>query len=123
MAAAPTLCDRRAWHNLKVSEKAAALRAAGFNVAEGVRIRLISNQGTGYAVADYLAAKPGARFIQIGEVKTGDATLTTRQRENYGNGGIQILSGNAGAVGLELGQIIPGVYIGEDRFPGCPGNG
>nr|WP_238941164.1 RHS repeat-associated core domain-containing protein [Sphingomonas beigongshangi] len=33
-----SICERRDWHNLKVSEKVGALRAAGYSVAENVRI-------------------------------------------------------------------------------------
>jgi hypothetical protein len=54
------------------------------------------------------------------KLKTGGGGLTGPQPQNYGNGLAQILSNNAGALGLEYGDVIPVVFLGVDRFPGCP---
>jgi hypothetical protein len=59
IAARPTLCDRRNWHNLKTAEKVAALREAGFQVATEIRLRLLGPNKQGYAVADHIATLPG----------------------------------------------------------------
>ena len=81
---------------------------------------MLSANATGYAVADYMARRPGSRVITIGEVKTGDARLSPNQLLNYGNGIVQILGTNAASVGLVKGEMFPASYIGVDRFPGCP---
>jgi RHS repeat-associated protein len=118
---APTLCECGAWHNLKQAEKVAALQAAGFLVATNVRMRYLSPDVEGWAVADYWARRPGTDLIIIGEIKTGDAELTKRQREHYKDGIIQSQSRKTIPLGVKKGEFIPGTFIGVDRFPGCPG--
>jgi hypothetical protein len=71
-------------------------------------------------VARLPSTQPGLTVYQLGEVKTGGGDLSGRQRQNYGNGLAQILSNNAGALGLDYGDVIPVVFLGIDRFPGCP---
>jgi RHS repeat-associated protein len=119
-----SLCDMRAWHNLKVSEKVAQLRVAGWIVAENIRIQLVTPGVNRYAVADYIAMLPNQpvnnRWYKIGEVKTGNATLSRNQIENYKSGLIQILSYNATPLGLQYEEYINGEFLGVDRYPGCP---
>jgi uncharacterized protein RhaS with RHS repeats len=91
---APTLCQHRDWHNLKLAEKVAALQGAGYLVATNVAIRLLSANSSGFAVADYIATLPGSNVYQIGEVKTGNSVLSQRQLQNYGNGLVQIVGEN-----------------------------
>ncbi len=117
---APTLCQHRDWHNLKLAEKVAALQGAGYLVATNVAIRLLSANSSGFAVADYIATLPGSNVYQIGEVKTGNSVLSQRQLQNYGNGLVQIVGENGLPLGLEPGEFIQGYFIGVDRFPGCP---
>jgi hypothetical protein len=88
--------------------------------ADSQAIRLLTADSSGYAVADYIATLPESNVYQIGEVKTGNASLTMRQFQNYGTGFVQIVGNNGAPVGLEAGQIIPTIWLGEDRFPGCP---
>jgi RHS repeat-associated protein len=117
----PSLCDIRKWHDLKVSEKVAALEAEGYLVATNVRMRLVSNTDMqSYAVADYIATIPESNIYQVGEVKTGNGVLTRRQIENYAAGFIQILGNKAVSIGLYQNEIVSGSFIGVDRFPGCP---
>jgi hypothetical protein len=104
-----------------VSEKVAALQAEGYLVATNVSLRLVSNTDMqSYAVADYIATIPKSGIYQVGEVKTGNADLTRRQLANYATGFIQIIGNKGIPVGLYPNDIVPGVYIGVDRFPGCP---
>jgi RHS repeat-associated protein len=124
------ICERRDWHNLQVRERVAALRAAGFQVATNVAIRLIAPDGSGwngpgYAVADYIVKTPrtNAVYFRIGEVKTGQAQLTLRQIQHYGTGFAEVRSNNAAAFGVWKGDIIPVMYTGEDRAPSCPAPG
>jgi hypothetical protein len=118
--AGTTICQRRDWHNLKVAEKIAALQAAGFLVAPNVAIRLVSASSTTYAVADYIATIPDSGVYVIGEVKTGNAGLSENQLQNYGTGFAQVIGQNGLPVGLEPDEVIPVVWAGIDRFPGCP---
>jgi len=118
-----TICQRRDWHNLKVSEKVAALRAAGFAVAENVRIARFGSSPDSYAVADYIARAPESTPLSsiyyLGEVKTGNADLTPNQKIHYYSGLTQIRSSNATSIGLEKLEVIPVIWNGVDRFPGC----
>jgi hypothetical protein len=74
---------------------------------------------SGYAVADYIATMPESSIFLIGEVKTGGAALNRPQSRNYRTGAIQIIGNAALGIGLESGTIIPAIYRGVDRFPGC----
>jgi hypothetical protein len=117
-----TICQRRDWHDLQLAGQVGVLRAAGFLVAVGVAIRQLRPDNTsGYAVADYIATEPDSNVYVIGEVKTGNAGLTGPQRRNYRTGMIQIIGNGGLPVGLPSGVIIPAIYEGVDRFPGCPG--
>jgi RHS repeat-associated protein len=115
-----SICDRKAWHDAKVAERVIALRAAGFAVSTGVYIRVYNAQSQTYAITDYIATQPNSNIYLIGEVKTGAGELSRRQREHYKTGFIQIVGGNSEAVGLWKGEVISAVWVGEDRFPGCP---
>ena len=116
------ICDYRRWHDARVNEKVAALRAAGFGVAENVRLARYPSPGSDYAVADYIARAPsglGGKYF-IGEIKTGSADLSPGQTVHYYSGLIQIRSSNATNIGLLKGEVIPVVWQGIIRFPGCP---
>lgn len=77
-----------------------------------------------YAVADYIAlalgSTPNDRVWYLGEVKTGNAGLSRNQHINYYSGLTQIRSGNASHIFLDMGDVIPVIWDGVDRFPGCP---
>jgi hypothetical protein len=45
---------------MKLAEKVAEMKAAGFLVATNVAVRLLSANSEGFAVADYIATLPGA---------------------------------------------------------------
>jgi RHS repeat-associated protein len=119
---APSLCDRRAWHDLQVVSKVTELQIAGWQTVTSVRIQVanIVTESSVYAVADYLALSPDKKMLMIGEVKTGDAKHTVNQILNYQTGLVRILSSRAEPLGIMQGDIIGATYIGEDRYPGCP---
>lgn len=114
-----TICQRRDWHNQKVDEKVAELRAAGFQVATNVGIIALTNNYTGPAFTDYLATRD-QRTYYIGEIKTGNARLSLNQRYNYITGYALVKGHNAAAIGAPDGTPLTVVWNGEDRFPGCP---
>jgi RHS repeat-associated protein len=112
------ICLYRSWHNQKVNEKVAELREAGYLVATNVAVSVVGQPG--YAVADYIATVPDSNVYQIGEVKTGNATLSTRQSQHYQTGIISIVGNNAIALGLPPGERILAIWPSPDRYPGCP---
>jgi len=115
------ICLYRDWHNKKLGEKVAELQAEGYLVVTSVSLRLVSNTDLeSYAVADYIATIPNSGIYRVGEVKTGNAGLTPRQAENYANGYIQIIGNKAIPLGLYPNDVVPGTYLGVDRYPGCP---
>ncbi len=90
-----------------MQKEAAALRAAGYQVATEVTLFVYTPTGNRTARADIIARVPGSNIYAIHEIKTGNAQLTGNQEVVY-NAGLAIVKGNNGLpVGLKAEDFLP----------------